>query len=255
MLVIILDVCLFLFFCFYPGGPPTRFLLDFQPSVVVVCEQSFTGLVKMPDLIDVLDLVPELDGFRQFRAAPCASQDALLVGVDAFSCSFPGAFGHFVLHTLCTEGKGEFSLMAVRQYGMVEVTWRQDLALDQAKVLMDVRVTRVGDETRMSFGVDTGFVDPRVQGGDIDVMDLLSGGDMVVQLDSIGTTSTESVAWNEGFCEDQVSQKGTDVRGGVFETGPITFPDLDDIVPLLSKVLDPLLGGLVDILHGSIIVV
>ena len=144
--------------------------------------------------------------------------------------------------------------MAVRQYGVVEVTWRQDFALDQAKVLMDVGVTRVGDETRMSFGVDTRLVDPRVQGGDIDVMDLLSGGDMVVQLDSIGTTSTESVAWIQWFCEDQVSHKRTDVRGGVFETGPITFPYFDYCVPLLSKVLDLLLGGLVDILHGSIIV-
>ena len=108
------------------------------------------------------------------------------------------------------------------------------MALDESKVLLDVGVTRVGDETRMSFGVDTGFVDPWVQGGHIDVMDLLTGGDMMVQLDSIGTTSTESVAWIQWFCEDQVSHKRTDVGGGVLETGPITFPHFDDIVPLFS---------------------
>ena len=60
--------------------------------------------------------------------------------------------------------------MAVRQDRVVEVTWRQDLTLDEPKVGADVRLTWMGDEGRMAFGVDTGFVDPRVQGGDIDVM-------------------------------------------------------------------------------------
>jgi len=124
--------------------------------------------------------------------------------------------------------------MTVRQDGMVEVTWRQNLALDEPEVLMDVRVTRVGDEGRMSFGVDRRLVDPWVQGGHIDVMDLLSGGDMMVQLDSIGTPSAESVAGIQGFCEDQVSCKRTDVRGGVFEMDPFTFPHFNDMVPVLS---------------------
>ena len=106
----------------------------------------------------------------------------------------------------------------------------------------------------MPFGVDTGFVDPWVQGGHIDVMDLLSGGDMMVQLDSIGAASTESVAWIQRFCELKGSHKRTDVQGGVFETGPITFPHFHDMVSELFKLSDPLLGGLVDILHGSIIV-
>ena len=66
------------------------------------------------------------------------------------------------------------------------------------------------------------------------VMDLLSGGDMVVQLDSIGTTPTESVGGIQGFCELKVCQKGTDVQGGVFETGPFTFPHFDDMVSVLS---------------------
>ena len=65
------------------GWPPTGFLLDFQPGVDVVSEQSFTGLVKMPYLIDVLDLVPQFHRFVQFRAAPRPGEDALLVGVVA----------------------------------------------------------------------------------------------------------------------------------------------------------------------------
>jgi len=116
-----------------------------------------------------------------------------------------------LFHTGGTEGKKEFSLMVVGEDRMVEVTWRKDLALDETEVLLDVGVTRIKDETRISFGVDRCLVDPWVQGGDIDVMDLLSGGDLMVQLDSIGTASTESVAWIQRFCELKVSQKGTDV--------------------------------------------
>ena len=85
----------------------------------------------------------------------------------------------------------------------------------------------------MPFRVDTGFVDPWVQRGDIDVMDLLTGGDMMVQLDGIGTPSTERVAWIQGCCELKLGHKRTDIRGGVFETSPFTFPHLDYRVPLL----------------------
>ena len=95
---------------------------------------------------------------------------------------------------------------------MVEATGRQDLALNQPEVLVDVRVTRLCNEGRMSFRVERGFVDPRVQGGDIDVMDLLVGGHLMVQFHGIGTSSTESVAWIEGFCALKVSYKRTDVR-------------------------------------------
>ena len=46
-----------------PGWPPAGFLLDLQPGVHVVLKEALTRLVEMPDLIDVLDFVPELDGF------------------------------------------------------------------------------------------------------------------------------------------------------------------------------------------------
>ena len=39
-------------------------LAYFQPGVDVVFEESFTRLVKMPDLIDVLDFVPQVHRFR-----------------------------------------------------------------------------------------------------------------------------------------------------------------------------------------------
>ena len=72
LLEVVFDVLLFLVFGVHSGGPPTRLLFDFEPGVDVIFEQPLAGLVKMPDLVDVLDLVPELDGFGQFRAAPCS---------------------------------------------------------------------------------------------------------------------------------------------------------------------------------------
>ena len=142
--------------------------------------------------------------------------------------------------------------MAVRQHGMVQFTWRQDSALDEAKVEVDVRVTRLGDEARMQ--VDARLVHPRVQGGDIDIMDLLTAGDMMVQFDGIGTTSTEGITWVERVDEGQVSHKRLDLRGGVFEAFPLTSPHFHYVVPHRLKQADFLLGGLVHILHGPIIV-
>jgi len=46
-------------------------------------------------------------------------------------------------NTSSTEWKKEFPFMAVRQYGMVQGTWREDFALDETKVLTDVGVTRL----------------------------------------------------------------------------------------------------------------
>ena len=72
LLEVVFDVLLFLVFGVHSGGPPTGLLFDFQPGVDVIFEQPLAGLVKMPDLVNVLDLVPELDGFGQFWAAPCS---------------------------------------------------------------------------------------------------------------------------------------------------------------------------------------
>ena len=86
----------------------------------------------------------------------------------------------------------------------------------------------------MTFGVHTGFVDPRVQGGDINVMDLLTGGDTMVQFHRIGPTSTESVTRIEGVVQLQVVDEGSDLWVGFFETFPFTPPYLDHSVPLFS---------------------
>ena len=62
-------------------------------------------------------------------------------------------------------------------------------------------MTRLRDELGMTFGVDAGFVDPGVQGGVIDVADLLARCHVIVKLDGIGASSTEGVTGVERFHE------------------------------------------------------
>jgi len=144
--------------------------------------------------------------------------------------------------------------MTVRQYWMVQFTWREYSATDQAKVLSDVGVTRVGDEARMPFGVDAGLVHPRVQGSDINVMDLLTRSHAMVQFDGIGTTPAKGVTGVERVREGKGLHERSDLRRGVFEAAPFTFPHLHHIVPQGLKQVAALLGCLVDILHGPITV-
>ena len=123
VLVVLANVLLtFGFVVPHPRRPPAGFLLDFQPGVDVVSEEPLTGLVKLPHLIQVLDLVPQLHRFLQFRTTPRPGQGALLVGVGALGRSLQKRFDPFFLGTSSTERKGEFTLMAVRQHGMVQFT-------------------------------------------------------------------------------------------------------------------------------------
>jgi len=168
-------------------------LFDFQPGVDIIGEQALTGLFKMPDFVDVLDLVPQLNGFIQFWGTPSTCEGALFVGVRAMIGSVQKRFVHFFFHTTGTEWKEQFVVMTVRQHGMVQFTGRQDFALDEPKVLVYVSVTRLIIDGGMSFGVGGLLVDPRVQGGDINVVNFLARGNMMAARD--GTIHGEA-----GFC-------------------------------------------------------
>ena len=106
----------------------------------------------------------------------------------------------------------------------------------------------------MSFWVDTHLVDPWVQGGDIDVVDLLAGRDMMVEFDGIGTTSTESVSRLKRWNQVESLDEGVDLWLGFFEVFPFTSPHLNDLVPLFGKLLDFVLSGFVNVMHSPIIV-
>ena len=105
MLQVLVDVTLLFFFCHVILRPPTGFLFDFEPGIHIIFEEALTGFFKMPGFIDVLNLVPELDGFIQLWGAPGTGEGALFVGVRAMIGSVQKRFGHFFFHTTGTEGK------------------------------------------------------------------------------------------------------------------------------------------------------
>ena len=153
----------------------------------------------MPHLVDVLDFVAQLGCFLQFGGTPRAGHGSFVFGVCAKVGSLQGRFLHLFLHAGGTERKCEFASLMVRQHGTVQLRWRQHPTFDETKVTMDVGVTQLRDELGMAFGVDARLVDPGVQGGVIDVMDLMTRCHVMVQLGGIGASSTKGVTRVEGF--------------------------------------------------------
>ena len=135
MLIVLLDLLLVVT---YPFEPTVGFLLDIQAGVDVVFEETLTGFGEMPHLVDVLDFVPQLDGFLQFGGAPRVGQGSFAIGVCAQVGSLRGRFAHFYLHAGGTERKGEFASMMVRQHGMVQLTRGQHPTFYETKVVIDV---------------------------------------------------------------------------------------------------------------------
>ena len=142
--------------------------------------------------------------------------------------------------------------MAVREYGMVQLTRGQHLALHDSKVATDVGVTRLRDEDGMALGVDARFVDPRVQGRVVDVVDLLVGGHTMILLDGIGAASAKGVTRVERCHELQGVHVRLDIGMGLLELGPLAFPHFVHVVAFLAKGGHFGLGLFVDVLHGAV---
>ena len=142
--------------------------------------------------------------------------------------------------------------MAVREDRMVQFTRGQHLALHDSKVATDVGVTRLRDEHGMTFGVDARFVDPRVQGRVVDVVDLLVGGHVMIQFDGVDAASAKGITRVERCHELQGVHVRLDVGVGLLELGPLAFPHFVHVVPFLAKGGHFGLGLFVDVLHGAV---
>ena len=142
--------------------------------------------------------------------------------------------------------------MPVREYRMVQFTRGQHLALHDPKVVTDVCVTRLRDEHGMAFGVDARFVDPRVQGRVVNVVDLLVGGHAMIQLDGVGASPAKGVTRVERCHELQGVHVRLNVRLGFLELGPLAFPHFANVVPFPAKGGNFGLVLFVDVLHGTV---
>ena len=68
---------------------------------------------EVPDFVHVLNDVAPIDSFFQFGDEPGAHQTALGLGMNATVTAFGQWFGLLVFHVSSTEGKREFSTVAI----------------------------------------------------------------------------------------------------------------------------------------------
>ena len=105
LLIILADVLLSLgLIISHPVGPTTGFLLDLEPSFHIVLEKPLAGFRKVPDIVDVLDLVAHAHRFLEVGCALYTLKSPLAVCMRTPVGSLQGLFGHF-LHIACTKGE------------------------------------------------------------------------------------------------------------------------------------------------------
>ena len=135
---------------------------------------------------------------------------------------------------------------------MVQSVGREDLAFHYAKVGGDVGGAGFVDDDGMPDRVHTVFVGPRVEGVEIEVVDLFPVLDLVIQLDGVRTSPEEGVARLEPGDEFEGVHESTYALVVLLELGPLAFPHDDDVVAFGEEGILFVDGGFVDIAHGLV---
>ena len=136
---------------------------------------------------------------------------------------------------------------------MIQSVGRQDLAFDHTKVRGNVGGVGFVDDDGMPDRVETVFVGPRVEGREIEVVDLFPVLDHVIQLDGIGTSPEEGVSRLASGHEFERLDESTHALVLLNELGPLAFPHGDDVVPLGQEGILFEDGGFVHIAHGLVV--
>ena len=237
----------------HPLGPSAGFLFHLEKGVDVGGEHGVGIGGKMPDFVHVLDDVPLIDGFLEFGGGPGANETTFFFGVDAMMTAFGQGFGLFFFYTGPTQGKGEFPATTMRKDWVVETVGRKNLTLDESKVRGDVGAARFVEDSGMSYRVEAILVGPRVEGGEVVVVDLFSLLGHVVQFDGIGATAEEGISGLESGYEFEGIDQGTDRFVVSLQFFPLALPHDDDTVPQGEQNIFFASGGFVDVAHALIV--
>ena len=135
---------------------------------------------------------------------------------------------------------------------MVQTVGRKDLAFHQTEVRGDVGAFGFVDGDGMPDRVGTVFVGPRVEGGEIVVIDLFTVDDHVIQLDGVGATPEERVSGLEPGHEFEGVDELTHGLVLLFESRPFTFPHDYHAVTLGEQSILFETSGFVDVTHGLV---
>ena len=136
---------------------------------------------------------------------------------------------------------------------MVETVGWKNLTLDEPEVRGDVGAARFVEDSGMSYRVQTILVGPRVEGGEVVVVDLFSLLGHVVQFDGVGTSSEEGVSGLEPGHEFEGIDQGTDRFVVSLQLFPFALPHDDDAVPQGEQSIFFTSSGFVDVAHALIV--
>ena len=185
----------------HPLGPSAGFLFHLEKGFDVGGEHGVGIGRKMPYFVHVTDDITSIDGFLQFGGGPGTNETTFFFGVNAMMTAFGQGFRLFLFYTGPTQGKGEFPATTMRKDRVVEMVGRKNLTLDEPKVRSDVGATRFVEDSGMSYRVEAILVRPRVERGEVVVVDLFSLLGHVVQFDGVGATAEEGISGLESGYE------------------------------------------------------
>ena len=237
----------------HPLGPSAGFLFHFEKGVDVGGEHGVGIGGKMPDFVHVLDDVPLMDGFLQFGGGPGTNETTFFFSVDTTMTTFCQGFRLFFFYTGPTQGEGEFPATTMRKDWMVETVGRKNLTLDESKVRSDVGAARFVEDSGMSYRVQAILVRPRVERGEVVVVDHFSLLGHVVQFDGVGASSEEGISGLEPGHEFEGID---DIANGFvvsLQLFPFALPDDDDAVPQREQSIFFASSGFVDVTHALIV--
>ena len=136
---------------------------------------------------------------------------------------------------------------------MVETVGWKNLTLDEPKVRGDVGAARFVEDSGMSYRVQAILVGPRIEGGEVVVVDHFSLLGHVVQFDGVGASSEKGVSGLEPGHEFEGID---DIANSVvvsLQLFPFTLPHDDDTVPQREQSIFFASGGFVDVAHALIV--
>ena len=108
------------------------------------------------------------------------------------------------------------------------------------------------NDDRMPDWVETVFVGPRVEGREIEVVDLFPVLDHVIQLDGIGASPEEGISRLESGHEFKGLDELTHALVLLLESFPLAFPHGNDVVAFSEQGILFEDGGFVHIAHGLV---
>ena len=135
---------------------------------------------------------------------------------------------------------------------MVELMRRKDNAFHHTKVFIH-RSEILGDDLWMAERVLAILVAPRVQAAKVHILDLLVGLGFVEEASRVGTPSKEGLSRFQGLRDLEVLEECLHLWDDGHLSIDVAGPNLDHVVPIVSKELDLFQSSLVKFVHGEMV--